>query len=699
MGSTEYCYLYRGVWTKCSEQEYYDYAEAGVDVYVEKNGPCGTSKGTKPKPKPDPDPNPYPPKPDPTKPKPKNVCLDNYGNEISINSTFVDAEFKTEEGLKAFKEYLKKYYKDLVTSIAGTTDKLDSAKLNDCIVVKLYNSVDPIRKLIIGDYVYDFWKTHVGGWKNSTSKTELEYDTWLKSDSQDNINTIKATKEDWDNIIKDGWFSSGGRISDINKSLVLLYKYDSQDNILQFDALTETDELDFEKIKSDLKGTEGVSYYYYTYPIDYTGEQKDKYPKISDEYQLYLDDTDTIRKKKTATIGLETPVIIKENYFRKFLLEKIREKNEYKTIFVEDIKTPQTSTPVITGRRGGTKIETKDETKTETDIFGLNNPQNSLTTDEAKKNFIDTKGTPVLQNLINKGSRSQNFVDWNNLAKSLGAKELTFKDKNNADVVIDQNNAFNVGVPGQLGNYTEQPFYNVLNITGDQTKNTAKIYTPISITNKQAYLDVKVSIPFCRTQLINYLKDALGKTFSGTPQQRWNRKYEICGCNERGGFDTFKFYRKLPNLGKTTTGREKLDIRPGSSVFTQTGTYENPETGEQETTIGGVSQASPFIPVFNKKLNWKEIKKLITGGTYTNQSGVKDTIDEELIIDGFDGAGSLCSSNKFKSAYPYAPEVTNNELQKESFDKRIDNKLLESIRNKNNKENLVEDVLRRILKK
>jgi hypothetical protein len=655
------------------------------DCYDPSDDECYKNVGNS-KPQPVPDNNKKKTTPIPA-PVPKNVCKDDYGIEIS--DKFFDPEMKTERGIKAFKDFLKKYYPELVTRIAGSPDNLDKAKYNDCIVIKLFNTSDPVRNRIIGDYVYDDWKDFVNGWENSTSKTPEEFQTWLRREKKSS-GKINATKEDWEKIVGEGWFSSGGRISEINNNTVLLYKYDSQDNILKFDALTETGELDFEKIKSDLEVKDGsISYYYNTYPVDYTGDVL--YPKISDEYQLYLGETGSLRTKKTATIGLESPVVLKENYFRKFLLEKIREKNVYKTIFVEDIKTPQTSQPTVIGKRGGTKINT--ETKTETDVFGLNNPENNLVTTEAKKNFINTK-TPTIQILINRGARSNDFLAWNTLAASLDATELTYKDKDGKDITIDENNSFNVGEPAQKGQYTEQPFYNVLNITGNEL-NTGKIYTPISVTNKQPYIDVKVSIPFCRTQLINYLKDGLSQNYSGNPQQNWNRKYEICGCNQRGGYEPFKFYRKLPQFGKNQTGREKLDVRPNSSVFTQTDKIINPETGEEEVFVGDVGgSASPFIPVLNKKLNWEEIKNILSGGIYKSRDGVNRTIDSELVIAGFDEGGD-CVSNKFISAYPYKPTT---EIQKESFDERIDNKLLESIKDKNKKESIIENVLKNLLK-
>ena len=87
---------------------------------------------------------------------------------------------------------------------------------------------------------------------------------------------------------------------------------------------------------------------------------------------------------------------------------------------------------------------------------------------------------------------------------------------------------------------------------------------------------------------------------------------------------------------------------------------------------------------------------LLNGNFYNSKGGIKNTIDPKLIISGFDnGIGSTCLNDSWRNEYAYKEEGT---VQKESLDNRIEKKLSETIKSKNKKETLVENVLKKLLK-
>ena len=151
-------------------------------------------------------------------------------------------------------------------------------------------------------------------------------------------------------------------------------------------------------------------------------------------------------------------------------------------------------------------------------------------------------------------------------------------------------------------------------------------------------VDKGVNPEECRKILIQYLKDALLGTALGTCEEKWNRKYQICSCNTKGGFDNFKYYGKLQT--KDTRGRDKINISRQSSEFQTT------DTTNQTTTTGigtnnpnyGISfknwpKGRNLPQIFNKTLNWKEItnmlrggKYLVRGGSYTTKDGIEKWI-------------------------------------------------------------------------
>ena len=335
------------------------------------------------------------PKPDNNKKKTtpapisKNVCKDEYGHTIS-NDKF-GSEFKEVEGLKQFKNYLIKYYPSYVMKEGGV-DQLKSATINDCMLIRLFYAGDPDKQsLAIGDIIYDDWKKHVGGWQNVTSKSVDEFDRWKKggktSDEGENTNFSAA---DWQTLIDNGQVSNKAIIRNFQGIDVLYMKYDKDGNRVTFDDLIDNN-LDVKTmIKNINDGTN--SYAIIKPPIKNDGSnptfQTSDYSLRSKKYSLtvkydannnaYLEPSSSSK----YTYFVKQKSKIDESRFKKFLLEKIKEKKEYKTIFVEDIRTPVPSgQPSDVDRDNDEDFETKPKVldgaqKPEDDIFGLNSIKN-----------------------------------------------------------------------------------------------------------------------------------------------------------------------------------------------------------------------------------------------------------------------------------------------------------------------------------
>lgn len=679
MGNS-YCYFYHNKWYPCKDKDdFYEKQASGYDVKFFKDGRKCDSLNKKTK------------KNNNKKPE-KPECKDSNGTVIT--NDYFAPELFGDTGIKKFIEFLIKYYPNEVTDIAGSPDKLRKVKdADDCLIIKLFNTNDPVKNMIIGSYIYSRWKDYVGGFNNLVVRSKQEFDTWRNSGGRffDDDNSPK-TKEEWEEVLN--WFYPGGKIVEIDGQIVLLYKFDIFDNIVNFDATKDDGSIDMERIKNDLTSNQ-YRYYYYTYPKNNNTENKEEYPKYTTEWEIYFDNG--IKMKKLDNLGLQKTITIKENYFRKFLLEKIRDKKEHKTIFVvNENQTPQpTSGKPLRGQRGGSSnsLGSQGRNNSEGDLFGIF-AQKTLNSPESIKTFINN-GTIKLQKAIDIGAKSDYFKDWNDLATKYNAEKLKY---NGAE--IDDTNKSVLRAPTQASNYTKIPFYDRLQISGNPEKNIAVFWEPVGNMAKLDVVDKGVNPEECRKILIQYLKDALLGTALGTCEEKWNRKYQICSCNTKGGFDNFKYYGKLQT--KDTRGRDKINISRQSSEFQTT------DTTNQTTTTGigtnnpnyGISfknwpKGRNLPQIFNKTLNWKEITNMLRGGKYLVRGGSYTTIDGQWVINGFDSPnGGDCASKTFKAG----PDVYCQTTTNESFDKKIDSKLLKTIRNKNKKESVIENMIRNIIK-
>ena len=651
---------------------------------------------------------------------PKTECTSDYGSPIS-NLQFGE-DLKTTAGLKLFKEFLKKYYSENVDKYGGSA-LLDGATINDCILIKLFNSSEAKKNnRIIGVYVYPDWKTFTGG--NVTSKTTEEFQSWLDSSSSSNKEDFMPTTNDWQKLIDNGQISVKGKKITFDNRPVMLFKFKIKDgdttgkstSILPFDENElDGDNLSLTKLLKNITYTTStfdggypeIFYAFYTFPVknDDT-ETNEKYPLKVKRYVLVkgkdVNGDERLEAPESLMVyrGIKAPkkeIKINESFIKKFILEKIKEKNNknYYPVVTE----------VTTGIGGDDEEEDSGNlgdggNKEDNDPFAILSNQ-QLQNKDARKSFIESK-TPIIQDLINRGAKSNYFMKWNELVTSTGATtKLKLPKPDNTGAELTNVNAYQIAEPAatDMGQYKSEPFYMLLKINGDQTKNKATIFTPINVTEKQKYITASSDPKRCRTYLIDYLRGAIKQESVGNEFEQWKKAREICDCNANGGFRNFKTRGKAEEFGKEKWRKDRLKIRPDKSEFktkTETQSY-NPDTGkwEKSTVVNDLDTASPFLPVLNKNLNWNEIKSLLNGGTYKSKDGTTRTIDEDWVITGFDGPGSICLNDKWRLKYQYTEEGT---VQKESLDNRIEKKLSETIKSKNKKETLVENVLKKLLK-
>ena len=672
------------------------------------------------KPKPVPDNNKK--KKEEKKVTPKTECTSDYGSPLS-NSQFGE-DLKTAAGLKLFKEFLKKYYSENVDKYGGSA-LVDGATINDCILIKLFNSSEAKKNnRIIGVYVYPDWKTFTGG--NVTSKTTEEFQSWLGSSSSSDKEDFIPTTNDWQKLIDNGQISVKGKKITFDNKPVMLFKFKIKNgdttggltSILPFDENElDGDNLSLTKLLKNITYTTStfdggypeIFYAFYTFPVknDDT-ETNEKYPLKVKRYVLVkgkdVNGDERLEAPESLMVyrGIKAPkkeIKINESFIKKFILEKIKEKNDknYYPVVTE----------VTTGIGGDDEEEDRGNlgdggNKDDNDSFGINNDPN-LQTSVAKQSWMNKK-VALIQDLINKGAKSNFFVAWNDLANAVKATKLNLPK---STTPITKDNSFNVGEPksDMIPQYQKEPFYQILGLAGDPNKNKATIYQPVGVTDTQKLISASSSPQWCRSKLLNYLKVGLSQKFMSTvgnepaDYKAWKLKREICDCNSNGAFENFKTRGK--DVDKDFVKRDKLKKDEFTTINKdqQTLVYD-PTTdsyvNKTSTNVDKLSRdVSPFV-IFNKKLNWREIVSLLNGNFYTSKGGLKNTIDPKLIISGFDkGIGSTCLNDSWRNEYAYKEEGT---VQKESLDNRIEKKLSETIKSKNKKETLVENVLKKLLK-
>jgi hypothetical protein len=669
---------------------------------VDDLGLCYSVVSPKPDIKPNPNPKPENKKPEP---KPSNVCKNAYGSEISNSGLLVIA--KNSNGLEQFKKFLLKYYSQLVIDELGSTDKLNSLTTNDCSLIKLYHSGDPdLKSWKVGGTIYTTWTEYVGGYLNSDSKTKEEFDKWRKNTGSGNQSTddgdnINYSSNDWQTLIDNGQISNKGKLISWDGVNVMLFKYDKDENRVDIkDDIKADGKIDTQKIISNINDNKNI-YKYFKYPfVNEDEETKDKHPLKSKRYNLivkkdannvnYLD-TDTtyeIVKIKKAKSKID------EMSFKKFILEKIREKNKTETILVEAPNFPQpTGTPnddsdrdEVEGSESGSQISSSTQ-KPGDDIFGLNSIENK----EARKIKYE-EITPMLQGYITEGSKSDYFAEWNKVGKELGSSiklkipEIEGTNSKYSGQEINDNNEILVGEPAETNQYKKRYFYDLFDLKGDTSINTATIYMPQLQTTNQKIVIGKCDVKKCRTDLIEYLRVGFQNSYvPANEQERYDKMINICNCNAAGCFEGFKSRGKLAGAGFENKGynREKLNVD-------QSATDKNVFSVDSGTNTVPKENLPRYNQTFNRNLTWNEIASYIRGDEFKVKGGRPGSFDSDLRIPNFGKPEGWCTVNLNLASVP--------ETQKESFDKRIDKKLLETIRNKNKKESIVENILRNILK-
>ena len=207
----------------------------------------------------------------------------------------------------------------------------------------------------------------------------------------------------------------------------------------------------------------------------------------------------------------------------------------------------------------------------------------------------------------------------------------------------------------------------------------------LQTTNQKTVIG-KCDVEKCRTDLIEYLRLGFQKAYvPPNEQERYDKMINICNCNAAGCFEAFKSRGKLAGAGFENKGynREKLNVD-------QSATDKNVFSVDSGTNTVPKEHLPRYNQTFNRNLTWNEIASYIRGDEFKVKGGRPGSFDSDLRIPNFGKPEGWCSDNLNLASVP--------ETQKESFDKRIDKKLLETIRNKNKKESIVENILRNILK-
>jgi hypothetical protein len=657
-------------------------------------------------------------------PQPQTGCKDEFGNVVD-NSRFPE-DFKTTSGLTNFKDYLVKYHSTKVDNLGGT-QKLYSEKIDGCMLINLFNSGVPVGWFgILGAQLYPDWQKYVKTINKTITEPSLqEHEDWTKKspNSTNETNETNETTEEkyqgtWDDLINSNQVPKDGVLITIGDEKAMMFKIENVEGTIKRSAFDSTDKDENGQITSkslsdninytldEIKEGKDPSKYYVIWrtPTLNTDKFSENFP-LKVKIQIVFKNGDSgitvSSDDKATTIGyLPKPtenIKLKEskkqinltNKISNFILERIKIKN---LLLMEGDPCPCPN--------GSYSEACCLNTTPIDDLFGiLSNEQ--LKDGTAKKNFIESK-TPIIQDLINRGARSNYFIKWNDLASNSAATtKLKLPKPDNTGVEITKTNAYQIGEPAatDMGQYKSEPFYMLLKINGDQTKNKATIFTPINVTEEQTYITASSDPVACRVYLIDYLRGAIKKESVGNEFEQWKKRREVCDCNANGGFINFKTRGKDEELGKETWRKDRLKIRPDKSEFktkTETQRYDQ-KTGKwvNKVVVNDLGSNSPFLPVFNKNLNWKEIKSLLNGERYKTKDGESRTIDEDWVITGFDSPGSICENDQWRLMYQYPEEGT---VQKESLDNRIEKKLSETIKSKNKKETLVENVLKKLLK-
>jgi len=216
---------------------------------------------------------------------------------------------------------------------------------------------------------------------------------------------------------------------------------------------------------------------------------------------------------------------------------------------------------------------------------------------------ILTKKTPQIQDMIDKGAKSDYFNEWNKLLPKNVTKLINNEGKEINDQTEWETNSPKGDVE-ELSKYTQMTFGGLLN-----TDSKLQVFVP---TGSESYTPTKISKTSpekCKESLIQYLVDGLQKR-SGVPT---GGKCFICNCNASGSYDKYK-----------ETFGEKIQIGGKDSEF---GTEE----GSKLTR-----SMSPYRSLLNRKLNWKEIINIIRGQDFKTTEGETSRINPSFIITKFD---------------------------------------------------------------
>ena len=646
-------------------------------------------------------------------------CKDSNGNVLD---TSMLGKFDTDEKLNNFKDFLNKYHSDEVANYGGS-EQLKAATITSCMLAKLFFTTVSGKYGYLGTKIYNEWSTHTKN--NSQGVTDPsvdDYKTWLKTDAYTITNPTNGEEYEgtWDDLIRLGQVKKEGVQFGATAKKVMLFKakneagkpkivpFDDSDKNENGQITTESIYKNINYTLEDIKNGENpeIQYFILRFPTKNVDQDKGEFPLKTKKQILFKsgDSKLTTSEEEKATVirKLPKPSIsgdLKESKSQVNLDKKIS------TFILERIKEKLILEDKGCDCGDGTYHESccsEDDVTITDDVFGINNDPN-LQTSVAKQSWMNKK-VVLIQDLINKGAKSNFFVAWNDLAKTVTATKLNLPK---STTPITKDNSFNVGEPksDMIPQYQKEPFYQILGLAGDPNKNKATIYQPIGVTDTQKLISSSSSPQWCRSKLLNYLKVGLTQKFMSTvgnesaDYKAWKLKREICDCNSNGAFENFKTRGK--DVDKDFVKRDKLKKDEFTTINKdqQTLVYD-PTTdsyvNKTSTNVDKLSRdVSPFV-IFNKKLNWREIVSLLNGNFYTSKGGLKNTIDNKLIISGFDkGIGSTCLNDSWRNEYAYKEEGT---VQKESLDNRIEKKLSETIKSKNKKETLVENVLKKLLK-
>jgi hypothetical protein len=356
-----------------------------------------------------------------------------------------------------------------------------------------------------------------------------------------------------------------------------------------------------------------------------------------------------INDNKTALVF--APKVKNDLEKLKVLLDKVITECER----LKKMASTNVSTQGSTGTQGSQPVLTQTQTGRKEDLrkmFGFVNPDGTTYNPAVKVKKMEKDptrgeyGKGSIQNAIeNSGARSYYFDEYNELMKLEGLTEFVLKFPENfpeesyAGQVIDAENASGL-LPLEdqpsMGQLTKETFGNYL---GTTSKMEIVINKGQSSTVENSEVKCPYDAATARTKLIQYLTSALKADRKTKPNM--NQKKEFCACYKSGKFSDF----------------EKI----------------------KSDELSGVSdELQPLNKIFNRKLSWKEIKKLMQGEVVSGIELLAQFVDRDF------GTGNCLST------------------MSESLRSNIKKTITEAIKNKKKKvikESVVSRVLSEIKRK